>query len=63
VQRFTQDQNDDVHVKVGAGWSHDDQVPTSDFIIAYRDGSGDHEHVVIDDRGNVIHDTTGSLDK
>jgi hypothetical protein len=61
--RETQDKNDDVHVKVGAGYSRDEDVATSDFIIAYRDGSGDHEHVVIDEYGNVIHDTTGSLDE
>jgi hypothetical protein len=40
MPRYMQDKNDDVHVTVGAAWSRDEQVPTSDFIIAYRDGSG-----------------------
>ncbi len=59
--KYTQDINEDTHTKVGAGYSKDNDVVTSDFIIAYRDGSGDHEHVVIDEYGNVIHDTTGSV--
>jgi hypothetical protein len=50
----TQDQNADYHTKVNAGWSHDQQSPTSDFIIAARDGSG-HQHVVLDQYGNEIH--------
>lgn len=57
----TQDKNDDVHVKVNAGYSYDNQVNTSEFILGYRDGSKEHEHVAIDEYGNVIHDTTGSL--
>lgn len=50
----TQDLTPDLHTKVNAGWSHDHQGPTSDFIIAARDGSG-HQHVVMDQYGNEIH--------
>jgi hypothetical protein len=50
----TQDINPDWHTKVNAGWSRDQQAPVSDFIIAARDGSG-HQHVVIDQYGNEIH--------
>ncbi len=60
MPRYTQDKTDDVHTKVGAGQSRDTGRDTTDAIIAYRDGSGDHEHVVIDDQGDVVHDTTGS---
>ena len=57
-KRWTQDKTDEIHTTVGAGRSHDEDGPTSDFIIAYRDGSGDHEHVVIDENGDTLHDTT-----
>jgi hypothetical protein len=52
--RHTQDRTADVHVTVQGRESHDHGVPTTDFIIADRDGSG-HQHVVIDDQGNEIH--------
>lgn len=51
---FTQDKSDDTHTSVKAGTSHDTGSATTEFIIADRDGSG-HQHVVIDDHGNTIH--------
>ncbi|HEX2296173.1 MAG TPA: hypothetical protein VHN37_12810 [Actinomycetota bacterium] len=57
---YTQDKTDDVHVKVAADEERDTGTPTTSFVIAYRDGSGDHEHVVIDHDGNTVHDTTAS---
>lgn len=57
----TQSVNDDVRVQVNAGRDHKSGRDTTDFIIAYRDGSGDREHVTLDaETGDVIHDTTGS---
>ncbi len=51
---FTQDHSDDTHTSVKAGYSRDHDVAATDIIIADRDGSG-HQHVVIDDSGNEIH--------
>lgn len=57
---FTQDKNDDVHVKVAADEESDTGTPTTSVVIADRDGSGAHEHIVIDHEGNTVHDTTTS---
>jgi len=55
-ERFeTQTRSDDVHVKVRGSEDHDSGQPTTEFIIAPRDGSGDHTHVVIDEWGNTVH--------
>jgi hypothetical protein len=56
----TQDKTADTHTKVGGGVSRDSGQATTEFIIASRDGSGSHDHVVISDTGAVLHDTTGS---
>ena len=56
-----QDESDDVRVQVKAGESYEQGTTTTEHMIAYRDSdSGEHEHIVHDDSGNVIHDTTGS---
>ncbi len=52
---FNHDKNEDTVTEVKAGYSRDHDVPVTEFVIADRDGSG-HQHVVIDDSGNVIHD-------
>lgn len=57
-QYKTQSKDDDVHTKV-AGRDSKTGEPASDFIIANRDGSG-HEHVVINEDGDTVHDTTES---
>ncbi len=43
-----QDVTEDTHTRVKAGESYDLGVPTTDVVIADRDGSG-HQHVVLDD--------------
>lgn len=50
--RYVQDRTQDVTTKVRASYSVDEDRPTSDFIIANRSG---HQHVVVDDEGNEIH--------
>lgn len=57
---FTQSKDSDVHVKAKVGESKDTGRPTTEFIAAPRDGSGQHDHIVISDGGVVIHDTTGT---
>ncbi len=52
--RYVQSEDEEVSVKVRGGYSIDRQAPTTDIIIAHRDGSGDHQHVVVDDQGNEI---------
>lgn len=51
---MTQDRTPDAHTSVKGGESYDLGVPTTEFVIADRDGSG-HQHVVLDDGGNEIY--------
>jgi len=53
--RDYQHQDDDTYVKVGAGYSRDQGVPTSDFIIGDRNDPNGHQHVVINDSGDEIY--------
>jgi hypothetical protein len=48
--------DDEVVVQVRSGYSHDQQVPTTDVQVNLRDGSGDHQHTVLDPYGDVIFD-------
>jgi hypothetical protein len=53
--RHVQHRDNDVTVKVQSGYSVDQGVPTSDFIIAPH-GSDEHVHHVLDEWGNPIYD-------
>jgi hypothetical protein len=61
--QYTQDKSADVHVKVHADWSGDRQAPKTDLYIFDRHSkTSEHEHIAIDDSGNVIHDTTDNFE-
>lgn len=54
TKRQIQYQDGNYTVKAGSGYSRDRDSITTDFIIAERNGSDEHYHLIIDDRGNVI---------
>lgn len=58
---FTQSRDGDHEVQVKAGESrdHGGQATTEFVFIDHGDKSGNHDHIVISDTGDVIHDTTG----
>jgi|GEM_PF-7106133 len=60
---FTQshDGNNEVQVRAGESSDRNDQATTEFLFIDHSSSSGSHDHVVITDTGDVIHDTTGSL--
>jgi hypothetical protein len=59
-----QSKDDDVVVKASRGYSRDEKVDTASIIVGYRDGSGDHEHIVFNETtGDLISDSTGSIDQ
>jgi hypothetical protein len=51
---LTQHKDDEVNVQVKAGQEHRSGKATTEFVISPRDGSGDRQHVVIDDEGNEL---------
>lgn len=58
-QRDDQEDDGTVVSRVKSGVHKDTGRPTTDVGIYNRD-TGDKDHVVIDDQGNVVHDTTGT---
>lgn len=58
---FTQSESEDTTVEVKAGESVDHGCPVTEIIIIdHTSGSGAHEHIVISDTGETLHDTTAS---
>jgi hypothetical protein len=52
--RQIQYQDGNYTIKVGSGYSRNRDAITTDVIIAERNASDEHYHLVIDDRGNVV---------
>lgn len=58
--RIEVDREGDISVEFKAGWSHDKQDYTQDFVIIDHSMSADdHSHVVFDSEGNEIHNDSG----